>query len=101
MNAHEVYRIVCGSGGCSPEYFMNRMSVAEARDYVEGVHLKRKEEWERVRLMTKMIVTAMTGEEPEIRFKWDEDEANEEPDDNELEALRQKAERMEKLINRL
>lgn len=98
MTAHEVFRVVCGQGGCSPEYFMNHMGVSEAREYMEGVHLRRREGWEQTRVMCGVLIKVMTGEDADIRLPWDEDEA-ETTTEEDLEELRMKAEKMERILN--
>lgn len=46
MTAHEVFRIVCGQGGCNPEYFMDRMGISEAREFAQGVMMRNRSGWE-------------------------------------------------------
>ena len=66
MTAHEVFRIVCGQGGCNPEYFMDRMGVSEAREYAEGVMMRNRSGWEQTRIMVKALISVMTGEDRDI-----------------------------------
>lgn len=100
MTAHEVFRVVCGQGGCSPEYFMDRMGISEAREYMEGVHLRRREGWEQTRVLCGVLIKVMTGEDSEIRLPWDDEMEDVDMDnENDLEELRLKAERMEEFFN--
>jgi hypothetical protein len=105
MTAHEVFRIVCGQGGCNPEYFMDRMSISEAREYMEGVFMRERAGWEQTRMMSELLIKVMTGEDYHIPLPWDVpwavDAAAEETTEEELEELRKKAERMEALMNHL
>jgi len=100
MTAHEVFRVVCGQGGCSPEYFMDRMSIGEAREYMEGVMMRERGGWEQTRVLSEILIKVMTGEDRHIPLPWD-DETNmdDETTEEDLEELRKKAERMEKLMN--
>ena len=100
MTAHEVFRVVCGQGGCSPEYFMDRMSISEAREYMEGVMMRDRAGWEQTRVMSEILIKVMTGEDHHIPLPWDDDWVdNEETTEDDLEELRLKAERMEALMN--
>ena len=99
MTAHEVFRIVCGQGGCNPEYFMDRMSISEAREYMEGVFMRERAGWEQTRMMSELFIKVMTGEDWHIPFPWDDETEDEETTEEDLEELRRKAERMETLMN--
>ena len=99
MTAHEVFRIVCGQGGCNPEYFMNRMGISEAREYAEGVMMRNRSGWEQTRIMVKALISVMTGEDFHIPLPWDQGAEAEETTEEDLEELRMKAEKMEALIN--
>lgn len=100
MTAHEVFRIVCGQGGCNPEYFMDRMSISEAREYMEGVMMRQRSGWEQTRVLSEILIKVMTGNDHHIPLPWDNetgmDDATTEED---LEELRKKAERMEDYLN--
>ena len=90
----ELYQLVVGEGGCPPDYFMFRMSVAEAEDYVEGLNRRHRQGWEMTRLMTDVVCRILTGDGVGMRFPWD---ANDDvPDEDELDELRRKAKMIEK-----
>ena len=99
MTAHEVFRIVCGQGGCNPEYFMDRMGISEAREYMEGVMMRQRAGWEQTRVVSEILIKVMTGEEHHIPLPWDDETEDEETTEEELEELRKKAERMEDYLN--
>ena len=99
MTAHEVFRIVCGQGGCNPEYFMDRMGISEAREFAEGVMMRNRSGWEQTRALYELIVKVMTGEDFHLPFPWDAETEDEETTEEDLEELRMKAERMEALMN--
>lgn len=100
MTAHEVFRIVCGQGGCSPEYFMDRMGIGEAREYMEGVMMRQRSGWEQTRVLSEILIKVMTGEDNHIPLPWDDETgADDETTEDELEELRKKAERMERMMN--
>lgn len=99
MTAHEVFRIVCGQGGCNPEYFMDRMSISEAREYMEGVFMRERAGWRRTKAMAEIFIKVMTGDEHHIPLPWDAETEADETTEEDLEELRMKAEKMEALIN--
>lgn len=99
MTAHEVFRIVCGQGGCNPEYFMNKMGISEAREYAEGVMMRNRSGWEQTRMISELMIKVMTGDEHHIPLPWDQDAEADETTEEDLEELRMKAEKMEALIN--
>ena len=104
MTAHEVFRVVCGQGGCNPEYFMDRMGISEAREYMEGVLMRNRAGWEQTRVISELMIMVMTGEERHIPLPWDEETEAEETEaeettEEDLEELRLKAEKMEKILN--
>ena len=99
MTAHEVFRIVCGQGGCSPEYFMDRMGIGEAREYMEGVMMRQRSGWEQTRVLSEILIKVMTGEDNHIPLPWDDETEDEETTEEDLEELRMKAERMEDYLN--
>ena len=99
MTAHEVFRIVCGQGGCNPEYFMDRMGVSEAREYAEGVMMRNRSGWEQTRMISELMIKVMTGDEHHIPLPWDQDAEADETTEEDLEELRMKAEKMEKIFN--
>ena len=99
MTAHEVFRIVCGQGGCNPEYFMDRMGISEAREFAEGVMMRNRSGWEQTRMISELMIKVMTGDDHHIPLPWDQDAEAEETTEEDLEELRLKAEKMEALIN--
>lgn len=99
MTAHEVFRIVCGQGGCNPEYFMDRMGISEAREFAEGVMMRSRSGWEQTRMVCKLMIKVMTGEDHHIPLPWDDETEDEETTEEDLEELRKKAERMEDYLN--
>ena len=79
---------------------MNHMSISEAREYMEGVQLRRREGWEQTRILCGVLVKVMTGEESNIKLPWDDETVEDiEMDEAELEELRKKAEKMESIMN--
>ena len=99
MTAHEVFRIVCGQGGCNPEYFMDRMSISEAREYMEGVFMRERAGWRQTKAMAEIFIKVMTGEDKNIPLPWDDETEDEETTEEDLEEMRMKAERMEDYFN--
>lgn len=100
MTAHEVFRIVCGQGGCNPEYFMDRMGISEAREFAEGVMMRSRSGWEQTRMMSELLIKVMTGEDHHIPLPWDDETGmDDETTEEDLDELRKKAERMEDYLN--
>ena len=99
MTAHEVFRIVCGQGGCNPEYFMDRMSISEAREYIEGVFMRERAGWRQTKAMAEIFIKVMTGEDKNIPLPWDDETEAEGMTDEEYEEMTLKAEKMERFFN--
>lgn len=93
-----MYQLIVGEGGCSPDYFFNRMSIPEAKDYVMGLNRRYRQDWERTRMETQVFHKVQTGKDLEIDFPW---EIEDRPvvTEEEIQALREKAKVMEKLMN--
>lgn len=87
-----------GEGGCDPEYFLYRMGPGEARDYVEGMNRRKRQDWERTRATMGLVYKVLTGETLDMPFPWDERE-DFLPTAEEAEALRRKAKEMERELN--
>lgn len=98
MNAHELYQLIVGEGGCSPDYFFNRMGISEAKDYVIGLNRRYRQDWERTRMGVQVFHKVQTGKDLDLEFPW---EIQEKPEatEEEMKALRDKARAMEKLMN--
>ena len=99
MTAHEVFRIVCGQGGCNPEYFMDRMGISEAREFAEGVMMRNRSGWEQTRMMSELFIKVMTGDDHHIPLPWDDETEAEGMTDEEYEEMTLKAEKMERFFN--
>jgi hypothetical protein len=100
-----VYSLVCGEGGLAPDYFLNRMGLREANDYIMGLNRRHRQQWEQTRLLCRLIHKIETGKELELDYPWDD--ADDEVDSAETEAqhterlaaLRQRAKEMEAELN--
>ena len=62
-----------GEGGCSPYYFMHRMTIAETNSYLSGQDRRARQGWEQTRLLGGLIYKVLTGDDLECPFPWDED----------------------------
>lgn len=86
-----------------PVYFLNRVSLEEVYDYLEGAAMRERDAWERTRI-SSYIVARTAGCEAEtaeefMPLPWDEDrdiEENTEVDPDELRMLRESAKLIEK-----
>lgn len=104
MTTHEVYQLVVGEGGVSPEYFLRRMSVGEAKDYIKGLNRRHRQSWEMTRLLCRFVHGAGGGKNFDLPFSWEnengEEEEKREATPEELAALRARAREMEKALNK-
>lgn len=76
---------------------MDRMTVAEARSYIEGQNRRHRQSWEQMRLLCCLIHKVQTGKELDIDLPWDNEGEDEAPEEREahLEELRAMARMME------
>ena len=90
--------MIVGEGGCSPDYFLNKMGVSEATDYIIGLNRRYRQDWERTRMGVQVFHKVQTGKDLDLEFPW---EIQEKPEatEEEMKALRDKAKAMEKLMN--
>lgn len=79
---------------------MERMGIGEAREYMEGVMMRQRSGWEQTRVLSEILIKVMTGEDRHIPLPWDDETEDDETTEDELEELRKKAERMERMMNR-
>lgn len=94
--------MVVGEGGCQPEYFLKKMGVGEAADYIKGLRRRERSAWEQTRLLATTVAKLMGAKDYELTLPWDderEEEEDEETSAEELERLREKAREMERLMN--
>lgn len=88
----------------NPEYFMHRLTLSEAIDYIKGQDRRCRQHWERTRFLAATIYKVLTGEELELQFAWEqepeksEDEMSEE--EKEWEAIKRKAEEYNRRKNK-
>ncbi len=65
-----------GRGGLSPSYFFEEMTFSEAEHWLEGYQERKKDEWERTRML--MWIVAQVNSRSELspddvmKFPWDE-----------------------------
>lgn len=96
---HQVYERVVGEGGCSPEYFMNRMTLAETNSYLSGQDRRTRQSWEQTRLLGGLIHKVLTGEHWDISFPWDKETEADVTTPEDLERLRALARQVEAAAN--
>lgn len=94
-----MYQLIVGEGGCSPDYFFNRMSIHEARDYIIGLNRRYRQDWERTRMEVQVLHKVQTGKDLDLEFPWEKEEKPEATEE-EIERLREKAKMMQDLINK-
>lgn len=75
------------------------MGIGEARDYIEGMNRRYRQDWERTRLEATVLHKVMTGKDLELEFPWEKEDEAKESTPEELEQLRKKARMMEKVMN--
>lgn len=94
-----MYQLIVGEGGCPPDYFLYRMSQAEAEDYVEGMSRRHRQPWEQTRSLISAVCQILTGETPDMEFPWDEENPQDAVSEEELADLRKRAKEMERRLN--
>lgn len=81
-----------GRGGLSPSYFFDRMTFSEAEHWLEGWQERKKDEWERTRMLMWIVAQVNSRNElsPEdiMSFPWDE--VHEMADEAEIKELRER-----------
>ena len=92
-----------GEGGCPPEYFLKKMGVGEAADYIKGLRRRERSGWEQTRILATTVAKLMGAKDYELELPWDKEREDEdeyeETSAEELERLREKAREMERLMN--
>lgn len=82
-----------GRGGVSPAYFFYKMTFQEAAAYIRGIDRKERTEWDRTRRMmwATLLPHSKKQLEPEdiIRFEWEKGTDTNQPDEKELERIRE------------
>ena len=77
------------------------MSVVEAKDYIEGLNRRHRQNWEMTRLLGRLFVKVETGKDWDVDFAWENEpgEERETPTEEVLNELRKKAKMMEERMN--
>lgn len=88
-----------GEGGCSPYYFMHRMTLAEAQSYLAGQDRRARQGWEQTRLLGGLVYKVLTGEDLDMVLPWDEQPEQDATTPEELERLRAMARQAEAVAN--
>ncbi|MBQ8191149.1 MAG: hypothetical protein IJZ45_05235 [Bacteroidaceae bacterium] len=95
--------MVVGEGGCPPEYFLKKMGVGEAADFIKGLRRRERSGWEQTRILATTVAKLMGAKDYELELPWDKEREDEdeyeETSAEELERLREKAREMERLMN--
>lgn len=99
-------RRVVGEGGIAPDYFLDRMTLAEVRYFLEGLGRRNRESWEQTRIIAYVIAQANSTKDLEpsdiLCFPWEDEKEKKGQTtvtDAEMERLREKAKLIEKGIN--
>ena len=94
-----------GEGGVSPDYFLDKMSFAEIRYFLEGLSMRNREAWEQARVLGYIIAQSNSTKELKqtdiLRFPWDKEESEPQANivsDADMERLRQKAKAIESTL---
>lgn len=102
----ELYVRVVGEGGIAPDYFLDRMTLAEVRYFLEGLGRRNRESWEQTRIIAYVIAQANSTKQLKqsdvLRFPWDEaddEKKRTSVTDEEVKRLRAKAKLIEKEMN--
>ena len=86
-----------------PVYFLKKMGVGEAADYIKGLRRRERSGWEQTRILATTVAKLMGAKDYELELPWDKEREEEDEDEEtsaeELERLREKAREMERLMN--
>lgn len=76
------------------------MSITEAVRFMKGQDRRHRQDWERSRMLAKVIVKVMTGSDYDLGFPWDnEGKEVEEHTPEQIEELKARARAMEQYMN--
>ena len=80
----------------SPEYFLHRLTLAEAIDYIKGQDRRHRQSWCQTRLLAGVVHKLLTGEDFEMKFSWEEEPKKSEEEmseeERQWEEIKRKAE---------
>ncbi len=86
-----------------PVYFLDRASISEIEEFLEGASVRERNSWEQTRLLSFIIarIGGCEADTPEefLPMAWDDelpDEGCEAIDQNEINRLRKQAKQLEK-----
>lgn len=89
-------------GGFEAEYFMTKMPIFEAMEYLASVQYRGRDRWEQARMIAYMVAQVNSKKvlKPSeiIKYAWDENKESEAVNAVDLERLKQKAEYLEKKL---
>lgn len=89
----ELYALIVGEAGVSPQYFLSMMTPDEAADFLEGYRRRQREAWERARIGWFMQVSDAEGKEMTdiFPFEWDKKKQTKRVSKRQLDKLRSRA----------
>lgn len=89
----ELYALIVGEAGVSPQYFLSIMTPDEAADFLEGYRRRQREAWERARIGWFMQVSDAEGKEMTdiFPFEWDKKKQTKRVSKRQLDKLRSRA----------
>lgn len=89
----ELYALIVGEAGVSPQYFLSMMTPDEAADFLEGYRRRQREAWERARIGWFMQVSDAEGKEMTdiFPFEWDRKKQTKRVSKRQLDKLRSRA----------
>lgn len=98
----ELYALIVGEAGISPEYFLRKMSPDEAADFLEGYRRRQREAWERARIGWWMQVGDTEGKEMTdiFPFDWDVKKKKKRVTKKQRDELRRKAEAIAQTLSK-
>lgn len=89
-------------GGYDAEYFMTRMPIFEAMEYLASLEYRGRDNWEQARMIAYMVAQVNSKKvlKPSeiIKYIWDENKEPETVSAVDLERLKQKADYLEKKL---
>lgn len=80
----------------NPEYFLHRLTLAEAQDYIKGQDRRERQSWSQTRFLCQVVHKLLTGEDFEMKFSWEEEPKKSEEEmseeERQWEEIKRKAE---------
>ena len=99
ISVRELYALIVGEAGVSPDYFMRDMTCDEAADFVIGFDRRQRGAWERARIGWYILCAGGEIQSPQDIYSFPWDKQPKSVSVKEINRLRKKAKEYEKTMN--